>query len=266
MNKKQTKKEFIMKKIIAFLILSSLMLIGCEKNSASANSPNEPTFDPMKVLTLSYQSSLKKASIVCVEDSVVADFNVGCIYKSENYYFVMNNNSEYELTDINITTNDSNYEVSPSKIASMGAPNKKTGTIPILRVSIKHRSPLNNQSTEKSLARGSHVGTITITGKVNGESFTTTYTVGGTVKTVDITYDNTKYACTISGPMIVSYLQPDSSWIEKYEDNYSYTWTYSLDKGYCIFVDYRTNINGKKIISMVSTWGPTLDDTGNMIR
>ena len=103
-----------MKKIIAFLILSSLMLIGCGENTASDN------IDLSKVLSLTYQQALKKGVVECVEDSMDVDINLGCFFQSGNNYATLNNNTEYELTDVNITSSNPSFGVSPSYIASIG--------------------------------------------------------------------------------------------------------------------------------------------------
>lgn len=184
-----------MKKIITFLILSSLMLIGCGENTTSTD------IDLSKVLSLTYQQSLKKGSVECVEDSLEVDINLGCFYQSSNNYATLNNNTEYELTDVNIISSNPSFDVSPSYIASIGAPNKNTGVTPIVRFSVLHGSPLNNLGAESTMPRGANSSTITITGKVNGQDFKVEYVIGGTAKTMELEHRGD--SCVLSGPMYV---------------------------------------------------------------
>ena len=200
-----------MKKIITFLILSSLMLIGCGENTTSND------IDLSNVLSLTYQQSLKKGSVECVEDSLNVDINLGCFYQSGNNYATLNNNTEYELTDVNITSSNPSFDVSPSYIASIGAPNKNTGVTPIVRFSVLHGSPLNTLGAESTMPRGANQSTITITGKVNGQDFKVEYVIGGTAKTMELEHRGD--SCVLSGPMYVGGTMNTNqgTYVENYE-------------------------------------------------
>ena len=206
MNKQQHKKGVHMKKILMILVLVMLALVGCSTNS----NPSTPGYDINNILSLSYQSALKKEAVVCVEDTTAdslgvrvdsLDINFGCFFNSRNYYAVLNNNSDYTLTDVVITSSNPAFVVTPSNIASIGAPGKSSGMTPIVSIAANHGSALNNQSIEASMPRGLNYTTITITGKVNGENFEVEYLVGGTSKTIELYHDTTNNTCVLNGPV-----------------------------------------------------------------
>lgn len=192
-----------MKKIILALLVA-ISIIGCSSPTKTEE------VDLNNVLSLSYQSALKKEAVVCVEDTTAdslgvtvedLDINFACMFNSGNYYATLNNNSVFALTDIVITSSNPSFVVSPSNIASIGAPGKASGITPIVRISANHGSALNNQSIEASMPRGLNHTTITITGKVNSEDFKVEYTVGGTAKTVELYHDTINNTCVINGPV-----------------------------------------------------------------
>lgn len=228
---KTTIGEHKMKNIISILILISMNLIGCgggntnptntdniEESSSSStitevssNSKESETIDLKNVISLSYQRVLKKtSSIVCIDDPKIDELtdstfiNLGCFFKSGNYYFILNNNSEYPIYNLKITSSNESFEVSPDSIGVLGFPGKSAGVTPIIRISVNHKSPLNTESESQALQRGLNTTTITLSGNVNNEDFNIQYLIGGTAKTIEARFDNSTDSCYVDGPMSIN--------------------------------------------------------------
>lgn len=195
-----------MNKIITLIALTIFSLVGCGGN------PNtEDEIDLTNVISMSYQNVLKKttSSVPCIEDPEINSItdtnfiNLGCFFKSGNYYFILNNNSDYNVTNLKITSSNEAFEVTPDSLSVLGVPGKTAGVTPIIRISVNHRSALNSEANTDALPRGVNTTTITITGNVNGESFANTFTIGGTAKTIEARYDDSTNTCYVDGPMII---------------------------------------------------------------
>ena len=191
---------------ITLIAITIFTLIGCGGN------PNtEDEIDLTNVVSMSYQNVLKKTTskVNCIEDQEINNItdsnfiNLGCFFKSGNYYFILNNNSEYDVTNLKITSSNEAFEVTPDTLNVLGVPGKTAGVTPIIRISVNHRSALNSEANTDALPRGINTTTITITGNVNGESFTNTFTIGGTAKTIEARYDDSTNTCYVDGPMII---------------------------------------------------------------
>ena len=233
---KTTTGEHKMKNIISILILISMNLIGCgggntnptntdniEESSSSStitevssNSKESETIDLKNVISLSYQRVLKKtSSIVCIDDPKIDELtdstfiNLGCFFKSGNYYFILNNNSEYIITNLKITSSNESFEITPDSLTSLGIPGKTAGVTPIIRLSVNHRSALNTETETEALPRGLNITTVSISGDVNGEHFINSYNIGGTAKTIEARYDDSTNMCIVDGPMIIDGVMDD---------------------------------------------------------
>lgn len=195
-----------MKKIILALILSTLFACG-NNNIANPNTnsesnadttiadtsyntdttlTNNDTIDLNNVLSLGIQRALKKEAYVCGDIAEDVDIDVGCLLKSGNYYFILNNNTDYELTDITITSSNPAFNVTPETITSIGVVGKSTGITPMLRVAINHGTSLNDMGTPDALPSGTAKTEVTISGKVDGKDFSQSYVIGGYAKTIEV--------------------------------------------------------------------------------
>lgn len=214
------------------LILGTSILmavIGCTNNPTK-----DIDIDLDKVITLSYQQALKKDNVACIEDPSISenvDVNFGCVYKSENFYVILNNNSEHTLEDIKIVSSNSSFVVSPSSITSIGAPDKVTNITPILKFSTKHRTPIIGIAEENAMTRGANVTTINISGYVNDEYFSIDYVIGVTAKTMEL--EVVGDSCYLTGPVYL----PD----ESYVDNYSHLGEIRENGTECYVALYRSN-------------------------
>ena len=141
--------ENIMNKIITIIAISFFALIGC------GNKPNtEDEIDLTNVISMSYQNVLKKttSAVTCIEDPAINDItdpnfiNLGCFFKSGNYYFILNNNSEYVVTNLKISSSNDAFEVTPDSLTTLGVPGKTAGVTPIIRISVNHWSSLETLS------------------------------------------------------------------------------------------------------------------------
>lgn len=202
-----------MKKIILSLIISTLFACG-NNNISNPNTNTESnadttivdtssyvdttlttkdTIDLNNVLSLGIQRALKKEAFVCGDMADSVDIDVGCLLKSGNYYFILNNNTDYELTDITINSSNPAYNVTPEAITSIGVVGKSTGITPMIRVAINHGTPLNDMGTPDALQKGTAKTEVTISGKVNGQEFSQTYIIGGYAKTIEVVNINDEY-------------------------------------------------------------------------
>lgn len=164
-----------MKKILALIAL--VLLLGL--NACSGKSSTSPEIDMDNIISLSYNKALKKESVVCTESNPALDIDFGCFFVSGSYYLIPDNNSPKELTDIEITSSNPAFEVSPNKIASLGAPDKSVSAQPIIRVGVNHKTPLSNMAESDLLPYGQNSTTLTLTGFVDGVQFSVSYTIGG---------------------------------------------------------------------------------------
>lgn len=160
------------------LTLSALaLLLGL--NACGGKSSTSSEIDMNNIISLSYNSALKKESVVCTESNTALDIDLGCFFVSGNYYLIPNNNTNKELTNIEITSSNPAFEVSPNKIASLGAPDKSVSAQPIIRVGVNHKTPLSNMAESDLLPYGQNSTTLTLTGFVDGVQFSVSYTIGG---------------------------------------------------------------------------------------
>jgi hypothetical protein len=162
-----------------------MAIIGCGEHPSEAN-----TLDLSNVLSLESQGALAKTAYNCTDVADTVDIDVGCLLRSGNYYFVMDNTTEYELTDVMFTSSNPAFTATPAKIASIGVVGKSTGVTPLLRVAISHGTQLNDMSTPDPLDEGTAKTTLTITGKVNGQEFKQEYVIGGYAKVIDVVRKN----------------------------------------------------------------------------
>lgn len=165
--------------LISMLTALAMTIIGCGESPAEAG-----TLDLSNVLSLESQGALAKTTYNCTDVADTVDIDVGCLLRSGNYYFVMDNTTEYELADVVFESSNPAFTVTPAKIATIGVVGKSTGVTPLLRVAISHGTQLNDMSTPDPLDEGTSKTTLRITGKVNGQEFSQEYVIGGYAKTI----------------------------------------------------------------------------------
>lgn len=173
-----------MKKII--LALTTSILLACGNNINGTEQSKKDPIDLNNVLSLRIQTTLKKELFVCGDKASEVDIDVGCLLKSGNFYFILNNNTDYELTDVSITSTNPAFNVTPETITSIGTVDKSTGITPMLRVAINHGTSLNDMSTPDALPSGTTKTVLTISGKVDGKDFSQSYVIGGYAKTMEV--------------------------------------------------------------------------------
>lgn len=169
-----------MKKLKAVILaMITILLLACGEQPSEAD-----TLDLSNVLSLDYQKALAKQAYVCPDTAAGVDIDIGCILRSGNNYFVLDNTTDYELTDVAIVSSNPAFVATPAKITNIGVVGKSTGITPMLRVAISHGTELNDMSVPDPLGEGTAKTTLTITGKVNGQEFKQEYVIGGYAKTI----------------------------------------------------------------------------------
>lgn len=241
-----------MKKITSLISLLMLaMLSACGGGGGS----EEQSIDLSNVLTLGHADGLPKQVVKCTHTVDSVDMDFGCLLKSGKFALIPQNNSDYELTDISITVDNPQFEVTPAKIASIGAPDKSTGSIPIIQLSVNHRSPLNALTETDPLPVGENTATITITGFVHGQAFTVKTSVGVYAEALEVKRhaDGLLY---IDGPVFFEDSLLYSTFIYEPKTNTNEEGTY-LNHAYIK--------NGTLIIhngKLAAVWGPQMTFEG----
>lgn len=269
-----------MNKIMTLIAITIFILIGCGGNpdanpsqitdssqdiDSSQNTNTENDIDLNNVISMSYQNVLKKTSsaVTCIEDSTINNItdsnfiNLGCFFKSGNYYFILNNNSNYDVTNLKITSSNQAFEVTPDSLSVLGIPGKTAGVTPIIRISVNHRSALNSEANTDALPRGVNTTTITISGIVNGESFVNTFIIGGTAKTIEARYDDSTNTCYVDGPMII-----DGIYNENYSVHYMGS-TGNIPSWNCL-LNWKILINGN--VTLPSVFGQTIANGNDITK
>lgn len=155
------------------LILISLAICACN----GTNNVEPETIILKDVLRLNYQSALQKETVGCEHHNDSADIDLGCIYQSNNYYFIISNSSKKTLENISISTDSKSFAVSPEYIKTIKPGENNIGVMPILRFSIYHRSPLNTVNETKSLQQGFNEVYLTVRCTIDGEELTAKYRI-----------------------------------------------------------------------------------------
>lgn len=202
-----------------FVLMLAALLLACGGGGTDSPVDHEPvadadTLDLSNVLSLGFQQALKKEAYNCPNAADSVDVDLGCLLRSGNYYFVLNNNTDFELTDIVIESSNPAFAATPEKITSIGIGDKSTGIVPLLRLAVSHGTELNDMSTPDALPSGTAKTELTISGKVDGKDFSQSYVVGGYAKTMEaVRRDGVLY---LEGPMYFNGTLTES--VRIYED------------------------------------------------
>jgi len=88
---------------------------------------------------------LKKSTIATTSDSV--SFSLGDLHSSKNFYFLLENAGSTPITNISLSTDDSDFEVEPSSISVLnpqnGLADSQAAVQPIIRVEAVHGTSLD---------------------------------------------------------------------------------------------------------------------------
>lgn len=142
-------KNYI-KQTTFFIGLIIIILASCNKENLK-----QGTFEMQQI------TYLKNGTEQLQETST--NFNLGELYASKEFYFMLSNAGDYPITNINIVSNNEQFTVSPSQIDTLSAANQSSFSQAIT-LGILHGKVLNGVGTAPTLQQGENYATLTITG------------------------------------------------------------------------------------------------------
>lgn len=140
-----------------YLLVLSFLLFTCKEDEIVENKPGYFTLSQIK-----YPSE-GRISSTSVE---ATDFDLGDLKASREFYFLLGNAGETSITDINLTTDNPKFILSPTSIGSIdGTKSGTSNIIPLVSLGVIHGVQLNGVGFTELLEMGEHSSVITITGK-----------------------------------------------------------------------------------------------------
>lgn len=149
-------------RITISLIFITLFLSGCNDEEVQKTKSG--------YFTLSQLKSPSNGRISSSND-VAADFDLGDLKASREFYFILNNGGENPITDITLETNDTRFLISPQNIGTLPSASSSGAIIPLISLGVIHGVQLNGVGFTDVLEMGDNSSVLTITGKttLNGE-------------------------------------------------------------------------------------------------
>ncbi len=141
------------------IILIMIIFASCNKE----DSLNEGSFKLQQITYLKNNTEqFQDASI---------NFNLGDIYASKEFYFMLSNAGDYPITNINIVSSNEQFTISPAQIDTLSSTNNNSFTQAIT-LGILHGKVLNGVGNAPNLEQGENTATLTITGTTyNGREY-----------------------------------------------------------------------------------------------
>jgi hypothetical protein len=171
------------------VLIAILFLSRCSDNEVTKTSPG--------YFTLSQLSS-PHGRISSISESTTS-FHLGDLKASKEFFFLLGNGGQSEITDITIETDNPKFVITPTHIDKLPGKNATDNVIiPLVSVGIIHGLALDGVGYRKVLPQGENNATITIKGSVvvNGNSteLTSTFNLKVNAKVMDVTLysDNTE--------------------------------------------------------------------------
>jgi len=134
-----------MKKLF-YLIIAVALIQGCKKEIGNNSQTNLSGR-----FSLSLKSNLKSAKI---ESNDSANFVLDTIKSSRSFYFILSNVGQSDITNITITTDNSDFSVTPSAIQVLPGTNNKNSSV-------------LNQAISLDIAHGTRINGVGYTGLLN---------------------------------------------------------------------------------------------------
>lgn len=204
--------------IIGFILVA--LLIGCG-GAGSDVSGGSVTGNASPIALYATNQTLARTTIA--ENEVIPTpplpevISVGDVYRSQNYYYILKNNSTVDIKNLTITSSNPNFVIQPTTIAFLGAPGNESGVVPILRLAVEHGSSLTSYADVPTLLPGLNTTTLSFVGENGDTLFTTTYTINANafvseiIKVSDCKNWNTGLDCDVSKKSTTN--DPNSSYI-----------------------------------------------------
>jgi hypothetical protein len=109
------------------------------------------------------------------------NINLGKIKATKTFPFLLLNNSSTEITNITLVSNNPAFEVYPSTISVLGAPDSSVSSMPMIQVTAVHGLASSGTGFKAPVMRDTNsTAAITISGDYAGSTFSVTYNMAVT--------------------------------------------------------------------------------------
>lgn len=168
-----------------FLLL--MFLASCSEDEPK--SKKSGYFKLAQVQSPGTRSTVRNARVGATEET---SFNLGEIKASREFYFMLVNGGETDITGVELETNNDAFIISPASISLLpSVTSEAESLVPLISLGIEHGPKLNGVGYTDLLPMGTNTAMLTITGSTveNGETvlLESTFTITVDAKTMDIT-------------------------------------------------------------------------------
>jgi hypothetical protein len=156
-----------MKRTVLFLLAGILTILVVECNRTTPVSPNQTiTLMPGPgAFGLGYMKGLSKSTAnAAVKSGANVNFDLGSIKGSTAFYFLLYNIGSTPITNVTLSTADTQFEVYPSAMDTL-IPGGDVGMLPVVKVSAIHGTALDGYGFRPLMPRGKNSGKLLVTGK-----------------------------------------------------------------------------------------------------
>jgi hypothetical protein len=147
--------------------LVAACLIGCTETGPTNTGESQTLTPEAGQFGLSWLKGLAKvggtADTGTVETGAQVNFDLGQIKGSTSYYFLLYNIGRRPITDVTLSTNDTNFLVYPSHIDTL-LPGGDIGMLPVVRITALHGTAIDGVGYRSLLPMGDNTPSLTVSG------------------------------------------------------------------------------------------------------
>lgn len=151
-----------MKQKIIFLVFILFTSISCNKND------EDPTSKSGYFSLTEIKSPSLKSTQSINDETIKNEFALGDLKASKEFYFLLSNSSDKPIFDINLKTDNSQFNILPESISSLPENNSDDNNsfLSLITLGIVHGKQLNGVGYTNLLPMGKNSAKLTITGKI----------------------------------------------------------------------------------------------------
>lgn len=168
-----------MKKLLTIAYIA--IIAACNHNNPTAKND---TLDDSNLSPISlYNVGSLNRSINSVDEmeALTFDIELGTIYKTEAFYFIIKNNSTSEIKNLKFTFDMNYFKITPDTIISLGVPEKVTSIEQIIKITVEHGT-LESGLGNTDVLTGDQYGTLSISGSNDDGEFNVSYVIHANAK------------------------------------------------------------------------------------
>ena len=151
---------------IGFLLGCAVVLSACGAKDDASSGDVDPQQDAETEVTIGSFSFTYLGNLEGPPPppaSATASFDLGEIRASRDFYFLLRNAGDNDITDISLSSSSDSFDVSPGSIASL-ASGEDVEFLPIIRVSAIHGIALDGYGTTDVMSMGTNTSTVAVAG------------------------------------------------------------------------------------------------------